>query len=272
MSEFDDLPKIRNHLFDQSEALWWRSFYLMLAMQALLLIAVWISHPALEWIVGFFALMVPLIVTWMRYHAGGYASKGDKARRLILYADGLGREIPPAELSEVRSWTIGSQLGEAPFESPYYASTLNSGPARLADITAESAFFTSKVAGIVENKLKAVIGVVTLFLLGIIYFGVEKSVAADPAIGKFVLMIASFLLGGEILLLMVRYGSLKQNAQAAFEKCGSLRTNPDLELYEAMQAVEDYHVALIGSPPVPFKYYLKYKDELNDIWKNSHAL
>jgi len=110
-----NLSDIRNYLFDVAESKWWLSIYLTLGMQFILLIAVFWNHPVIIYISGFTGLVVPLAVTCLRVWASSFSSKGDKCRRLILYSDGLGENIPPEEISTVRGWAIGANLGSAPF-------------------------------------------------------------------------------------------------------------------------------------------------------------
>jgi len=91
----------------------------------------------------------------------------------------------------------------------------------------------------------------------------------SPVIANLVLAAASFILGGDVLLLRKNYYDLMQAGQSIFEKCAALRIKDNLSLFETMQVVEDYHLTLIQSPPIPFKMYLKYKDDIKQAFQSS---
>jgi hypothetical protein len=274
MPNLGDLSDIRNHLYDQAEARWWYSLWLSLCTQVLALIATVSNNFWLLVIAGFVALITPTAVAWLREWANNLTQKADKCRRLILYADGLGEDIPSHELAMVRAWTTGIQLQQAPFTSPYYLSTLPNSPQKLMDITAESTYFTEFLAAKVATYLLGGLVISILILSGIIYFAdfATSTVAISQKnqdmtvikwAAKAALTAISFILTGDILLLWKKYSDLKLAAQNTFQKCAELRHNQDLSTSEAMQVVEDYHLALIQSPPIPLKLYLIYRDPLH---------
>lgn len=273
MNGNQELGDVRNYLFDRAEALWWISFYLTVGMQGLLLVSIVWNLPWVIYISGFAALALPLAVTWIRECASSFSGKGDKVRRAILYADSLGESIPSQEDALIRGWTEGSELAPAPFQPPYYFSPLPPGPARLADNVCESAFFTMKLSEIVVRQLTAVLILSILILFAILYFGLLSDGGAKHAglVANAVLATASFILGGDILVLRKKYAELCSAATVAYEQCGRLREIPDISLFEVMQPVEDYNIALAQSPPVPFKLHIKYNDFLNKIYRKSHS-
>lgn len=63
---------------------------------------------------------------------------------------------------------------------------------------------------------------------------------------------------------------LKAQANETFKVCAVLRDEPQLSLFQAMQTVEDYHLVLIQSPPIPLKLYLKYRAPLNNAYRESY--
>ncbi|MEE4355052.1 MAG: hypothetical protein V2I97_01190 [Desulfococcaceae bacterium] len=277
MSGSSDLADVRNHLFNKSENRWWLSFYLTAGMQLLLLLSMIWNHPIVVYVTGFGALVLPLAVTWIREWAASFSGKGDKVRRVILYADSLGENIPPQEKALIRGWTEGADLAPVPYNPPYFFSTLPAGPARLADNVCESAFFTMKLSEIVKRHLTIVLLASGLILFGILYFGLISAKGSGNSsqeagvIANIVLATASFILGGDILVLRKKYAELRDAASGAYEQCARLREKPDVPLFEVMQPVEDYNIALTQSPPVPFCLYKKHRDFLNGIYRSSHS-
>ena len=154
-SEHQGLPRLRNHLFLRAEHLWELSILLAGGMLAVTIVGLWVNKPFIVSTVGLVALVFPVTVSWLREAANVAQLRADKCRRLILLADGLGHEIAPAELAEVRAWGLGVTLDQAPFVRPYYSSTLSFGFQRLADMSAEAAFFTEQLAGRMAAALKS---------------------------------------------------------------------------------------------------------------------
>lgn len=267
-----DLPDIRNYLYDKAERLWWWSLYISLGAQLLSLIAVLIDKVVILALVGFVALVAPIGVVWLREWAAKLTQKADKCRRLVLYADGLGEDIPKEELATIRSWTTGVQLKQAPFVRPYYASNFPHGSNRLVDITAESAYFTSCLAERVASYLLIILIISALVVIGILYFSTATATSTNvvATIAKSTTSAITFLLAGDIFLLWKKYSELKAAANETFRLCAKLRDEPKLPIHEAMQVVEDYHLNLIQSPPIPLKVYLKYRDALNEAYQRSY--
>ena len=282
MPRTGSLSDIRNYLYDQVELRWWWVLGVTLVAQLLSLIAIIVNQAWFLVIVGFVALITPIAVTWLRESAIDITQKADKCRRLILYADGLGTNIPESELATVRSWTTGIQLTQAPFVPPYYASTLPNGPQRLVDITAESAYFTRSLAGKAAGYLLGILGVSIVIVIAIIYFAdfaastaqltANQNIILLKSAAKVAVTAISFILSGEILILWKQYSDLKSAAGETFRTCAALRDEQNLPIHEAMQVVEDYHLALLKSPPIPAKLYLKYQDELNQDYRDSYGI
>ena len=242
------------------------------------LIAMWADNNVFMTIIGFTAVISPIAIAWLREQATDITSKADKCRRLILYADGLGQEIPKHEIASVRAWTIGKSLKETPFVPPYYSSRLEAGPNRLAEIVAESAFFTHQLVAKVNFRLKLILSLVIILVIGILYasnlFVVNNLKQANlfSTIAKSASTVIAFLISGDFLLLIKKYSDLSSTAKEIFTKCVKMREDNNLKEKNILQIVEDYNIALLQNPPIPRRFYGKYKDELNKVYRESHNL
>ena len=274
-----DIEDLRNHLYTSGEKLWWLSFWVVLGTQALMLVALWINNASLVAVVSFIALAAPILIAWLREKANTAVLRADRCRRLILYAEGLGRPITGEELSEVRAWGMGSIVEDADFVAPYYTSEKPVGPNRLADITAESSFFTCQLSERVLGTLWLVLllslcMVFTILFLSDILTPLERQDITGPIINlaKSMAIVIAFLLSGDFLLLIKKYSDLRSMANDTFRQCVSLRDNESLQEPHMRWIIENYNIGLIQSPPIPDMYYRKYKDELNNIYRESHGL
>ncbi len=215
MSVPKDIEDLRGHLYARAECFWWATFWIAVGTQALALLAIWVNRTIILAIAALIALLAPILIVWLRERATIVSLRADRCRRLILYADGLGRSISKEELAEVRAWGMRETLVITSFVPPYYASPKPVGPNRLADIVAESSFFTSQLA---QKVLSAIWGafiisggilISILFLSDLLTPTNESGVAgAIEKIAKSVASSIVFLISGDFLLLIKKYNDL----------------------------------------------------------------
>lgn len=273
MKNPDTLSELRNHLYQLAEARWLWSLYLAVFALVVSVSAAFSQHLWVGVTAGLVGAVLPVVVAWLRETASSELLQGDKCRRLILYADGLGHEIPPSQLLDVRAWGLGVSLGPAPFTPPYYASKLPIGPRRLADILTESAFFTCALAGKVSFALWIIFGVgITAAACALLVSDFAKIGASDSilAISKSIGLFVAFLISGDAALLAKKYGDLERAAHLAFDRCSRLRDEATPSTEDVRAVAEDYGIALLQCPPIPSRLYLRYRDSLNDLYRDSH--
>ena len=277
MTKQGDLADIRNHLYTKAERLWVLTFWLPFVTQAAILGALLLGGLIVTSVTSAVAVLVPIAVYWIRDFATTVAAKADKCRRLILYSDGLGREIPSTDLALVRSWGIGEHVKEAPFVAPYYASRIAVGPNRLADIVAESAFFTGYLADKVASRMKIVLAISVFLLVAVLYVASAAISQSNDSVGvvgwitRTAASVIALLISGDFALMLKRHQDLKGAAESAVSSCSRLRDDHLASVEQVMQVVEDYNLAVAKGPLLPGKLYKKYKEELNDAYRRSNG-
>lgn len=272
-----DIEELRGHLYARAEGFWWVTLWISLGTQVFSLLAVWLDKTGFLAVVALLALLALIAIAWLREKANGTALRADKCRRLILYADGLGRPLTKEELAEVRAWAIGTTVTPVAFVLPYYSSTMPVGPNRLADIVAESSFFTSQLAERVISIMWAVFIASLCVLLSILFLS-DLFAASDRSgvvvsienLAKSAALVITFLISGDFLLLIKKYADLRSLASNTFQHCGSLRDQKLLSESDILAVVEDYHIGLSQAPPIPARLYKRYRDELNKVYRESH--
>jgi len=263
MENVDELQNIRNQLFDQAELMWWWSLAISIFSQFLSLLTTIFSNLYFLYISGFAIISSPILVIVIREFANKLTQKADKCRRVILYSDSFQYSIPEHEILEMKSWLIGQQVKPAPFISPYYYSQSTGGSQRLIENIMESSFFTKFLANKMEDFLLIIFIAFLLITILIIYIGTFES---RPIV---IATLISFLLSSDIFNIYRKYSELKQAADFTFKGCPKLiNAEEGLLVRDAMQQVEDYHIALIQSPPIPYKLYLYYRDEINKKYRD----
>lgn len=279
MEKQKDLHDIRTTLFDKSECFWLLSIFLGIITQVIVLILPFIENDPFVTTTGFLLILFPILSSIVKEWSNSYKNQGDKCRRLILYSDGLGNEITPHDLSNIRCALLGKvRFKEAPYIKPYYSSSFTPGYRRLADITAESAFFTFHLAKKMVFLVSMLIIISIAILAAAVYF---IYIAANSSgtlvenqnlaiIAKTVAITMSFIFSCEMFFLWFKYNSLSNVASSVYKDCDKLRNEESPGSMQVTQAIEEYHVTLIQSPPIPKFIYLKYRDQLNDAYRKSH--
>ena len=176
-------------------------------------------------------------------------------------------------MEEIRGGALGAAIPGAQFIRPYYTSTIEPGPRRLADNIAESAFFTKLLAGKVSTTLWVVTGgavsgtLAALALSDLFAVDSQTMVSVFKSIGIFV----AFLISGDFALTAKKYSDLANEAQKAFNFATQLRVNASATIEEARTVAEEYGIALLQAPPVPSWLYGCYREDLNKMYRESHG-
>lgn len=278
MSIPNDLIDIMQFLYKKADKLWWITFLIAISVPLLSLLAIRLDKSTFLVITASVSAITPIAIIWIRHYAAVTYAKADKCRRLVLYADGLGRKITSGELASIRSLVLGKQLKKADFIPPYYLSTKLVGPNRLADVITESAFFTFQLSG----KIVFFLWIVFLLSLLIAFFLFLSSNLLVPndeffrdnllsTISKSAAIIVACFISGDFALLIKKYADLKSISKDVFNQSAKLRNDNSLSTSQIFFVVEDYNVALIQSPPIPTTVYSKFKDALNEIYRSSHS-
>ncbi len=274
MKNLETLSDLRNHLYDGAEAKWNWTLRISVAALVASIIGTASANAVALTITGLASIAFPVVISWIRELASTEILHADKCRRLVLYSDGLGHTVAAAELAEVNSWGLGSQIQPAPFSGSYYQSTHSPGPRRLADITTESAYFTKFLAGKVQVWLWWIFAVSIAVVIGTLSLAeLAKSAAptdlviAAKAIGIFV----AFLVSSDVALPAKKFGDLSKAADLAFRQGDQLRRLPEPDVEFVRTIVDDYGTASLQCPPIPSWLFLKYQAALNAAYQGSHS-
>ncbi len=269
----DTLADLRNFLYQRGEQKWITSLSISFGVLGLTITGLWLQSTFLIGIGALASVVAPIAIAWLRESASLDLQRGDKCRRLILYADSLGHEVPASQMATVRAWALGGSISPAPFVRPYYVSRLVPGPQRLADNVTEAAFFTHALATKLQVGLWTAFGIaVIVAATSLILADLAKGIigATGVAAAKSIGVVLSFLISGDFALLAKKYGDLKNDARLVFEASSRLREDSRATIDDVSPVCEDYGVALLQSPPVPSWLYLRYQSELNRLYRESH--
>lgn len=266
------LHNVRAYMFARGERLWFSAWWLaVIGLAAGLGLAV-VQDSRASIGLGLCAALSPVAITWLRELSNQVRAKGDLCRRLVLYSDGLGRPLPPAEVALVESSVLGRSIPDATYVEPYYASTADPGPRRLAENTAESAYFTSALATIMARRFligAVAAGAVVIACLAILLQADANKTALKVA-GQWIGPAIAFIISGDVLVVWWQYHCLALSAQQVFRSAGEAAAQ-NAELPEIFAIVEEYHLVLAQSPPLTKGLHTKYHGALNVSYRAAMA-
>jgi len=210
------------------------------------------------------------LVLFVRYAGHEHVELGERLRRLAMLQDGVGREVPPLEAAVLaeRIWTTP----ERPIGTPYYTSELQKGPKRLADITAECAFFSGSIARSAWRTFLAVSVVASGVLVLILIFitAVGSAQTRLEVVAKGVLVGITFWMTEDFLEMALKYWGLAQSCERVLQECSRLLENQNPGLEDAYFALQEYDSAFANTPPLPTRIYTRRSQKLEQIWRDTH--
>jgi|APLak6261675434_1056106.scaffolds.fasta_scaffold01721_6 hypothetical protein len=203
-----------------------------------------------------------------RYHYG----IGDRARRLQVLEDGLGRAPSEADMLDLAdAETLLPALDPAPLDSEF-TSDLPKGPRRLAHITQEAAYYTRSRATFAARlyfalALVGVFGTVIGLLLLLQVPLPEVAGAATNAQNwaKAASTVLAFFATGTFAERWRAFDSLSKAAASTFARCDALRKGEPSEMDVAL-TVAAYDAALGRAPAIPTTIYLLGRRRLHAAW------
>ncbi|MDP1823908.1 MAG: hypothetical protein Q8L48_11725 [Archangium sp.] len=203
-----------------------------------------------------------------RYHYG----IGDRARRLQVLDDGLGRAPAEADMLDLADTeTILPALDPVPLTSEF-TSDLPPGPRRLAHITQEAAYYTRSRATFAARLYFAltIIGifVTVIGLLLLIQFPLPQVAGSDTTAQNWARAAATLLVffaAGSFAEKWRAFDSLAKAAASTFARCDTLRRTEPSEL-DVVLTVASYDTALGRAPAIPTTIYLVGRKRLHAAW------
>lgn len=214
---------------------------------------------------------IQIAVFILRILADQHYGNGEQIRRLVMMEDGLGVAPTSLDIATIQERISHLLNKEAPHTTPYYASELDKGDARLLETIEESGFFTS---GLARRAWKffagvAVLGILISALVIALFFFVDHSTTVARVGATFVLASMTFWAAGDFALIAYRFFNLHRDVLEIIRHCNrALSANNPKDMHsEAISEFSGYNVALAqAATPIPNWLYRRYRDRLNSAW------
>ena len=247
-------------------------------LAALLIIALITCNPLpAPWsqVLAITALIVQIARVSIRVRAASHGSAAESIRHRLLLCDGFGTTLPHLQSANVLATAGDLANDEPPPLGLYYHSERPPGPERLAELLAESAFYTKHNADWLWRKLALITGIVLVSCLGLLLFAVYLASPATMQRTATVFIAAMlFWAAGDITALTLTFYSLAAASQQTLTDCEHFLERPPLKKERERTALlyaTDYAVALAKTPPIPSRVYKKHQARLDQSWQQRHG-
>jgi len=190
-------------------------------------------------------------------------TRGEEIRRVHLVADSLGRPIRANEALHLRLDTTleGST-------APYFASKQDTGPRRLCENVAESAFFTarnSRVAGGVMLAVWVVLFAITTYVVWVAAGTISTEVASWL---RLMPPMAAFLVSGHLLKSASGFQTLGTESGRVYTEAVRLSHETDgPPLGDVLLLLSSYGWHLARSAPIPTQVHVRLNAANNRDWE-----
>lgn len=192
----------------------------------------------------------------------------EEIRRIAMLQDGLGIHPSEDQIASMHE-RVGDPAAAKPlYDGSYYESTTAIGDKRLAEITRESSFWTSALAGTSSAIFWLMSGLG--FALSIILFIVTVQAGAPQPVldtaARAVLVGMTFWLTGDLANMALQFQSLAKTAGRIQSQCSALLSKGG-DIKDAVHiAAAEYNCALVQAPPIPEPIYKWRQAALNEAW------
>ena len=195
-------------------------------------------------------------------------SAAQAARRAVLLVDGLGQTLSPSETQSLREkFTVSGEVAKSFEKADYYASEMEKGPGRLAEMLEESALYSQKLHA---TSSRMMLGIIVLFMVisSIVLISAFPFVTRETGF----VIIRIFLSALVFVMSVDVIGGYKAHS-AADREIGDVRQRlkvadrNDYPLADILMLMSDYNSAIEGAPEIlPFAYKFQ-SSGLDKEWK-----
>jgi hypothetical protein len=223
------------------------------------------SAGGLGWWLGCGSLTAMLAQRVLLHRFRERHSGGERIKRRLILAEGLGAEVSAEELADLKA-----EFGELASDGlPYSSSEAEPGWKRLTAIVRECAWWTGKLHRLVASRFWWWAIVTTgLFLLAVLAL---LFVIADQGLGG--TSIAKGAAATLALLVAVDYwGRWWESREVAVEcdrqveRCTAVLRSQELDPKDAVRVTLDYSGATLASYPIPSRLYGRHRERLERLW------
>jgi|GEM_PF-2966876 len=234
-------------------------------------------HPSatMGLVLALMTLVVPFSVFKLKQWADNAFRLGEKARRLELLAEGLGRVPRPDECAVLVADAPTAVILERAPILPNFSSELPVGPERLMHLLQQSAFFTRRLAGLSARYCGGLASVGIGGTVLVLYLAVQEVSAGAPLVfglagdqlARVTASLLVFFVTGVFAEFSSAFSALGHTANSVFERCQQLTKAAEGDPWRQYLVLADYDTALAAAPPIPSTVYAIHRGKIEKAWR-----
>jgi hypothetical protein len=268
--------------FSQSKR-WWKVLMTLqfVALTINVIAAIVSSSTLATSTLSLLALAIAVLLFVARARADAAYETGELIRHAAMFRDAIGQETPVDHTLRLRHESTHVVSTEPPIVGEYYASTLPTGPRRLAHNLFECAMATELQARRTAKYPLAVAfigGLVAVVPLVLVAMTSQTEITSEGAraVQRNAVSIASacttalsFFVVGTFVDAYRAFSSLVERCTIINAKLPALIRGPEPALSEVFALVDSYHFALARCPPLPAFVWRAVQPQFNAAWKEA---
>lgn len=255
--------------FAKSERYLYYSLALKVVLFAVSILVLILDATVSAKILLWFAGIVQLFLFLSRWRSVEHQRLAEELRRRAMLKDGLG--VCPPVMYEAK---VASRVGNVEkFDARtagYYTSESPQGPFRLAEITAESAFYSHGVAwtsGWILVTISAVAVTVVVFSFIALVMTNPPGTTLDLA-SKIAVLAVAFWATDDWIMMAIRLFVCAQDCDRVLDRCSDLlEIREDATERDVCITLMEYHAAVSDAGPLPSVVYKMRRKRLDEAWR-----
>jgi hypothetical protein len=271
--EGEELSQLARLLFDSSANKWYAALLLEVVVGLVAAIAVIFELQGDAELVGaFLGVALLLVAHGLRLWADQQYDVAETMRRQSVFTEGMGWPLDSIQASEWRKKAgkrIRKSLKSETRPVDYFATQSTIGPARLAEMTRESAFYTRHLYDHLRIWIWLLVGGAAIAAVTIISLALTRTISEDldVQIARILYIIIPVL----ISINLVGWGFRLNRSVASIRQVETdlqrLLDSDDVEATQAVRLVSEYDCQVVSGIPIHNWLFSKWHDDIQELWQ-----
>lgn len=235
-------------------------------------LSIFTSKEFTIYILAIFILIASILNFIFSFMATRSKIISDRARRIILFIDGLGYKATKKMLTDLKAnFTVSNDKGKKWEDEKYFQSDLTPGYKRLAIILQENIFFSKNLF---KYSSKYSFGFfITLFailiILILLLLPFFENTSLSIQFGRIIIITLIFLASSNFAGKTIKFYEAYNSIDRIDERLESYLKFPDESENDLLIIFADYNTIVELAPLIPTLIYKYHKDNLNRLWEQS---
>jgi hypothetical protein len=231
------------------------------------IISIFADTPTWLYLIAVVNLILGVLWLLCVYQTKKSHSTAERARRAVLFKNGLGISLSGKAYSDLKmSFKVSNEEGAKYEDKDYFKSSEKFGAKKLAEIVEESAFWSKHLFKLSAIRYWIYFGLaVFISLLGLLLIPLLNIGNLNLFIPQVFCLVLTWLVTGNLFLTALSFAKATEvcdSIESRLENMGANGEPPE----DILIIVSDYNALVETSPILPSNLYKKHRDRLNKLW------